>query len=479
MKKEDIRSLIIKEFDHQPTSDQEKAIHHLSAFHISTKQNPVYMLKGYAGTGKTTLVSAYINVVRKLSQPFALLAPTGRAAKVLSYYTGFKAHTIHRYIYQIFTTPSGNYSLTLVKNNLQNAIFLVDEASMINDGVQPEDVLFSKRNLLEDLLTYVFEGKNNKLIFVGDTAQLPPVGLSISPALDIAYISSLKNLSAYAFEMKEVMRQSFDSGVLASASLLRKKIQAEEFSPPLFIEALFKTDIQRIDNGSDLEELLQNTFSSDDLGKGIVVCRSNKRANLFNKQIRNRILQHEARIEGGDMMMVVRNNYYWLDENSKAGFVANGDMIRIIRVIGIEEKLGFEFAEAEIELLDFPDEKEYTVKLLLDTIDSESAGLPEPERHRLWKEMEQEYQHINQRRKRNDAIQKDPYFNALHIKYAYAMTCHKTQGGQWPEVIVDQGYVNEQMLNIDYLRWLYTALTRSTDKLYLVNFNPDFFTNQD
>jgi len=197
---------------------------------------------------------------------------------------------------------------------------------------------------------------------------------------------------------------------------------------------------------------------------------------MFNQQIRNRILQRESRIEGGDVMMVVRNNYYWLEEQSKAGFIANGDMIQIIRLIQLEEKFGFVFADAEIELLDFPDEKEYSVKLLLDTIDSETAGLPEPERQRLWKEMEQEYEHIPQRRKRNDAIQKDPYFNALHIKFAYAMTCHKTQGGQWPEVIIDQGYVNDKILNIEYLRWLYTAITRSTDKLYLVNFNPDFFT---
>ncbi len=477
MTREDIRELISQEFEHQPTFDQEKAIDHLSALHVSTKINPVYILKGYAGTGKTTLVSAYINVLKKQNSSFALLAPTGRAAKVLSYYTGFKAHTIHRYIYQIFTTPDGHYRLTLVKNRLQNAVFLVDEASMINDGIQAEDALFSMRNLLEDLLTFVFEGKNNKLILVGDTAQLPPVGLSISPALDLKYLSSLKTLSAYTFEMKEVMRQSFDSGVLATATLLRNKISEDSDNPPFFSEKLFKTDIQKIDNGYDLEELLQNTFSSDELSKGIVVCRSNKRANLFNQQIRNRILQREGRIEGGDMIMVVRNNYYWLEEDSKAGFIANGDMIRVTRVIGTEEKFGFEFADAEIELLDFPDEKEYSVKLLLNTIDAESAGLPEPERQRLWKEMEQEYQHINQRRKRNDAIQKDPFFNALHIKFAYAMTCHKTQGGQWPEVIVDQGYVNDKILNIEYLRWLYTAITRSTDKLYLVNFNPDFFTD--
>lgn len=475
--RDEIKKLIAGQFPFLPTADQEKAISHLSAFHLSKKPNPLYILKGYAGTGKTSLVSAYINVVRMLKLNFVLLAPTGRAAKVLSHYTGFQAHTIHRSIYQIFTAPDGHYRLTLVKNRLKNTIFLVDEASMVNDGVQPDDALFSIRNLLEDLLSFVFEGKNNRLILVGDTAQLPPVGLDISPALDLKYLKTIKTISAYAFEMTTVMRQSYDSGVLATATTLREKIPGGDTSPPFFSESIFKQDIVRIDNGYELEELLQGTFSHDDLSKGIVVCRSNKRANMFNRQIRNRILQRESRIEGGDIMMVVRNNYYWLEDDSKAGFIANGDMIRITRLVGIEEKFGFLFADAEIELLDFPEEKEYAVKLLLDTIDSETAGLPEPERQRLWKEMEEEYQHITQRRKRNEAIQKDPFFNALHIKFAYAMTCHKTQGGQWPEVIVDQGYVNDKMLNTEYLRWLYTAFTRSTDKLYLVNFNPEFFTD--
>lgn len=478
MTKENIREQLLQLFSHEPTMDQAKAIDHISAFHNSLKPNPLYILKGYAGTGKTTLVSAYVQVLKQQKRPFVLLAPTGRAAKVLSYYTGFQAHTIHRYIYQIFTAPDGHYRLTLVKNRLKNAVFLVDEASMINDGVQPDDALFSTRNLLEDLLTFVFEEKYNKLILIGDTAQLPPVGLSISPALDIEYVNSLKPLSAYAFEMKEVMRQSFDSGVLATATQLRNKISQNKTIPPFFDQQLFKKDIYRIEDGYELEELLQNTFSASDLNKGIVVCRTNKRANMFNQQVRNRILQRESRIEGGDVMMVVRNNYYWLEEQSKAGFIANGDMISIVRLIKLEEKFGFAFADAEIELLDFPDEKEYSVKLLLDTIESPNAGLPEPERQRLWKEMEQEYGHIPHRRKRNDAIQKDPYFNALHIKFAYAMTCHKTQGGQWPEVIVDQGYVNDKILNIEYLRWLYTAITRSTDKIYLVNFNPDFFETE-
>jgi exodeoxyribonuclease V len=477
MNKDDIKALILEQFAFQPTADQKKAIEHLSAFHISLKPKPVYILKGYAGTGKTSLVGAYINVIRKLNNKFVLLAPTGRAAKVLSYYTGFQAHTIHRFIYQIFTSSDGRYRLTLTENKLKNAVFLVDEASMINDGVQPDDALFSRRNLLEDLLSYVFQGNNNKLILVGDTAQLPPVGLDISPALIPDYLKSIVDTSAYAFEMKEVMRQSYDSGVLATATLLRERISEQLTSPPFFSSLNFKKDIIRIDSGYDLEELLQNLFSANEAGKGIIVCRTNKRANLFNSEVRNRILQRESRLEGGDILMIVKNNYFWLDESSRAGFIANGDMVRIVRIAKIEEMFGFTFADAEIELLDYPEEKEYTVKLLLDTIDSPGPGLPEPERNRLFKEVEQDYQHLRQKRKRNEAIQLDPYFNALHVKFAYAMTCHKTQGGQWPQVVVDQGYVNEKMLNVEYLRWLYTAITRSTDKIYLVNFKPEFIAD--
>lgn len=477
MTKQEIKTLIHEQFAFQPTNDQQRAIEHLAAFHVSNKLHPVYILKGYAGTGKTSLVSAYVNVIRQLNGRFVLLAPTGRAAKVFSYYTGFQAHTIHRFIYQIFTSPDGRYRLTLTQNRFSNTVFLVDEASMINDGVQPDDALFSTRNLLEDLMHYVFQGESNKLILVGDTAQLPPVGLDISPALIIDYLKTIADTSAYAFEMKEVMRQSYDSGVLATATVLRENISKQRTDPPFLFTSNFKNDIITITDGYELEELLQQIFSANEPGSGIVVCRTNKRANLFNTQIRNRILQREFRLEGGDILMVVKNNYFWLDETSRAGFIANGDMIRIMRIVKVQELYGFTFAEAEIELLDYPEEKEYTVQLLLDTIDSPSAGLPEPERNRLFKEVEQDYQHIHQKRKRNEAIQQDPYFNAIHVKFAYAMTCHKTQGGQWPQVIVDQGYVNEKMLNVEYLRWLYTAITRSTDKIYLVNFKSEFISD--
>ena len=473
-----VRALIQQELGFQPTADQQKALSHLEAFENSRKKNPLYILKGYAGTGKTSLVGAYVKALKNMGKPFVLLAPTGRAAKVLSQYTGFRAHTIHRFIYRIFTAPNGSHRFILAKNILNNAVFIVDEASMINDNTQPGDALFATRNLLEDLLEFVFSGENNKLILSGDTAQLPPVGLSISPALNLEYIKSIIHVAGYAFEMKEVMRQSLDSGILATATALREKIGRKEPAFPLFDTTLFKTDIVRIENGYELEELLQENFSSDDLSKCIVVCRTNKRANLFNRQIRERILQRENRIEGGDLLMVVRNNYFWLDDTSKACFIANGDLVRIIRLKKIEEQYGFTFAGADIELLDYPEEKEYEIKLLLDTLYADGPGLTEAERKKLFVSVEQDYFHIPQRRKWMEEIAKNPYYNALHVKFAYAMTCHKTQGGQWPNVIVDQGYLTDEMINTEYLRWLYTAITRATEKVFLVNFRTDLFEKE-
>ncbi len=475
MKREDIAEMLTGQLNFKPTADQQKVIGHIAAFEVSEKENPVYILKGYAGTGKTSLISTYVKVLKNIGRPFALMAPTGRAAKVLAQYTGFHAHTIHRSIYQIFTSKDGVGKLTLANNPLKNSVFLVDEASMINDNSQPGDALFSRRNLLEDLLTYVFSKSGNKLILVGDTAQLPPVGLDISPALDPDYVKSILHVSLFDFEMKEVMRQTFDSGILTTATALRVNISLKNDSPPFFDPSQFKSDIIRVESGYDLEELLQYTFSGGEPDNGIVVCRSNKRANLFNQQIRSHILQRENDIEGGDMMMVVKNNYFWLDETSKAGFIANGDIIKILRIRKTEEMYGFQFADAEVQMLDYPEEKEYEVKLLLKTIYSTGPGLSDSERQELFNEVEKDYLDIPARRARVDQVMKNPYFNAVHVKFAYAMTCHKTQGGQWPVVIVDQGYVNDEMINVEYLRWLYTAITRSTQKLYLVNFKPEFF----
>lgn len=475
LSREDARRQMYAHFMFSPTDDQKQVIDHFSAFEVSQKENPLYILKGYAGTGKTTLVSTYVKMLSAAHKKYVLLAPTGRAAKVLAQYTGKKAHTIHRFIYRFYRSPDGNAKFLLAPNTYSNTVFFIDEASMIGDQNQSVDSLFNSRSLLEDLLVYVYSNENNKLIFVGDTAQLPPVGLDISPALLPDYFRSIFNVAAYAFELKEVMRQSLDSGILSVATSIRHKIADQITIPPFFDTSQFKTDVVKITSGEEFEETLQSIYSSGEINLGIVVCRTNKRANLFNKQIRNYILQKETDIEGGDLMMVVKNNYYWLDETSKAGFIANGDLIEIIRLKRTFEMYGFHFAEAEINLLDYPDEKEHEVILLLDTIDSEGPGLTEENRQLLFQRVEEDYSDIPQRRKRIAMVQKNPYYNALHVKFAYALTCHKTQGGQWPFVIVDQGYLNEDMINIEYLRWLYTAVTRATKKLFLVNFNHDLF----
>ncbi len=466
---------IFRHFHFSPTRDQETAIGHLAAFGISRKPHPMYLLKGYAGTGKTSLVSAFVNHLHESQRRFVLMAPTGRAAKVLSRYTGFPAFTIHRRIYRTLAGKDGLSKLVLSSNTMHNTVFIVDEASMISDYALDKGVMASSGSLLDDLMQFVFSQPGNKLLLVGDTAQLPPVGLDISPALDVEYLQHAYHLTAFSFEMREVMRQALDSGILLSASYLRRKIEAEDISPPFFLKENFKGDVQVVQEHYHFEELMQSAFAESDSNGSIVITRSNKNANLYNEQIRNRIQFRESELEAGDKIMVVKNNYFWLPAGMEPGFIANGDMLRVIRVNHMEELYGFRFAEAEIGLMDYPEEKEFTVKLLLDTLFADGADIAVEEQRRFYDEISLDYMSIPQRTKRLAAIKKDPYYNALHVKYAYAITCHKTQGGQWPEVFVDQGYMHSDMLNIEYLRWLYTAFTRATQKVYLLNFNPEFF----
>ena len=470
-----IQEALLNHFAYEPTEDQSKAISHLSAFELSRKPSPVYILKGYAGTGKTSLLSAYVSFLAAAKKQFVLLAPTGRAAKVLSQYAGFQASTIHRRIYQIFTTNEGSNRMLLAPNPAKNTVFIIDEASMINDESRQNESFFQARSLLDDLMAYVFSNTDNKMVLVGDTAQLPPVGLQLSPALEIEYIRSAFSVTAFDFEMTAVMRQSENSGILVSATRLREKITAQSSTPPFFQTSRFKTDIIRINDGYEFEELLQQTFINSDAEDAVLVCRSNKRANLFNRQIREHILQRESMLEGGDALMVVKNNYYWLDADSKAGFIANGDLLSVLRITKTEEMYGFQFADADIRLLDYPEEKALSVKLLLDTLMADGPGLSRENSNELFSRVEEDYLDIQSKSGRMGKMRKNPYLNALHIKFGYALTCHKTQGGQWPLVIVDQGYLNDEMINTEYLRWLYTALTRSTEKLYLINFSDQFF----
>ncbi len=466
---------ILHYFRYEPTGDQRKAVSHLAAFGISRKPNPLYLLKGYAGTGKTSLVSAFVNHLRAESRRFVLMAPTGRAAKVLAQYTGFQAYTIHRRIYRAIAKEDGGRKMVLSQNTLHNTVFIVDEASMISDYTAERGMIESSGSLLDDLMQFVFSQPGNKLLLVGDTAQLPPVGLVISPALDTGFLQQAFNLTAFSFEMREVMRQALDSGILSSATFLRKKIVEEDTAPPFFLWHRFGRDVALVEDSYMLQDLFQQAFAANREGEGLVITRSNKSANRYNNEIRNRIQLRESELEAGDKLMVVKNNYFWLSPESEAGFIANGDLAVVRRVNRIEELHGFRFAEAEIQLADYPEEKELTVKLLLDSLSADGPDIDTAEQRKLYDSVAMDYMSIPQRSKRMEAIKKDPYFNALHVKYAYAITCHKTQGGQWPVIFVDQGYLTDDRLDVGFLRWLYTAFTRATQKVYLLNFNPEFF----
>ena len=457
-----------------PTSDQTKVCSHLGAFTLSTKENPVYILKGYAGTGKTSLISAYVNTLKHLNTHFVLLAPTGRAAKVLAQYTGFQAHTAHRYIYIFMTNKDGVTNIALSKNKLRNCVFIIDEASMIGENNQTNSV-FSRNNLLDDIIQFIFAQKGNKLILVGDTAQLPPVGIELSPALDREHLKHAYSITSFDFEMKEVMRQSLDSGILTSATILRNKIENRNTKLPFFSLDTNTTDITIIKDAGTFGDLLMESFTDSEMDNGIIVCRSNKQANMYNSEIRNRILMRELEIEAGDLMMVVKNNYFWLDKDSKAGFIANGDIIKILRYKKTEELYGFRFADVDVQMVDYPDEQELNVKILLDTITTNSPGLLDKDNSRLFETVEQEYMHYSNRRTRLDKIKANPYYNALHVKFSYAMTCHKTQGGQWKNVFVDKGYIKDDNVDVEYLRWLYTATTRATNNLFLIGFGEEYF----
>ncbi|MCK9204210.1 MAG: AAA family ATPase [Bacteroidales bacterium] len=468
-------SMLRKEFPYDPTEGQDKLLNELAVFlTLSWKQqNALFILRGYAGTGKTTVVQSLVNVLPQLAKKTVLLAPTGRAAKVLSGYTGKQAHTIHRKIYLARTTKEGQIDLKLQINYHKHTLFIVDEASMIQHAMPVEGALFSTRNLLDDLFQYVYSGENCRMLFIGDAAQLPPVGLDHSPALDIGFLKNAYHLNIDTFELTEVVRQASQSGILHNATQVRQKLQGQQFSLPIFSLEGFR-DVRRL-NGPDLEEALNQAFSESGKDNNVIICRSNKRANIYNREIRRRILYLDEEISTGDYMMVVKNNYFWLPPDSAAGFIANGDVVELIRIRKIEELYGFRFADVTVRFLDYPDEKPVDVKIILDTLMTESAALTQVENNRLFMTVLADYEELKSRRAKIEKVKENPYFNALQVKFSYALTCHKTQGGQWDTVFIDQGYISDKMLNLEFGRWLYTAVTRATKKLYLINFEDRFF----
>ena len=461
--------LLNNKFPFEPTSQQTEVIKQLSEFVENSSSNSLFLLKGYAGTGKTTLVSSLINSLWSVGKKVVLLAPTGRAAKVLSVYSKKSAFTIHKKIYWMRTNSQGNTYVTLQENKHTNTIFVVDEASMIPDT---SDKGFGGRVLLDDLIEYVYSGVMCKLILIGDTAQLPPVHLDISPALDENLLGVTYRKDVYSAELTQVVRQQSTSMVLENATHLRDKISANDFDTP---QLKCNSEVVRLDVGVDIQEALEDAYSNSGVEGTVVICRSNKRANLYNQQIRARIRGLEDDISTGDFLMVVRNNYFWLPETSKAGFIANGDMVEVMRIYEINELYDCRFARISVRLVDYPDEENLECIVLLDTLTSESPAMTYEEYKKLYDEVAKDYADIPKRAQRNKEIKQNPYFNALQVKFAYAITCHKSQGGQWENVFVEQGYFTSDMLSKEYFRWLYTALTRTTKKLHLINFKKEFF----
>lgn len=465
---------IRQSFPYEPTAEQEELMDKLAHFIRSENPSSLFVLRGYAGTGKTSVVSSLVNTLGSLGTEPVLLAPTGRAAKVLANYAGMPALTIHKKIYRLQTEADGSMRLILQDNKDQDSLFIVDEASMIpREAEMYQHSLFAGNSLLDDLLHFVYSKQKCRLIFVGDTAQLPPVMSADSPALNPSYLESRYALRVIDFELQQVVRQAQDSGILFNATRIRNMLRQKLEGFPALRTGPYP-DIIRV-QGQEAADEVENAFVSHGKEDALMICRSNKRANLYNKHIRQRVLFLEEEINAGDLLMVVRNNYTWLPEKSKAGFIANGDIIELKRIARIESLYGFRFADVTCRFIDYPDMPDVETKLLLDTLDSGGPALSRQDNKRLFDAVAEDYNEIPNKRSRLEKIRKNPYLNALQVKYAYAMTCHKAQGGQWSYVFVEMGYLPGKTPDYEYLRWLYTAVTRATGKLFLFNFHDDFF----
>lgn len=463
--------ILRRNFPFEPTLKQDIFLQKISAFINSDSKDEIFVLKGYAGTGKTTIISTLVNHLKEANKKYVLLAPTGRAAKVISGYSQKPAYTIHKRIYFPKKGSGGTMGFTLQPNKFTNTIFIVDEASMISDTAN-ESKMYENGSLLDDLMQYVYSGNNCKLVLIGDTAQLPPVNSDISPALDVQMLSTNYFKETQQIELDEVMRQDIDSGILYNATELREVLKSAFVDTFKFRVKGFK-DIIRLVDGFEIEDAINQAYSNYSVEDTAFIVRSNKRANQYNKQIRFKILGRESELSAGDLLMVVKNNYFWLNEKSEAGFIANGDIIEVLEIFRIEELYGFKFARVKVRMVDYPNQAAFETVLLLDTIDSESASLTYEESNRLYNEVMLDYENETGYRKFLK-VKNNPHFNALQVKFSYAVTCHKSQGGQWHTVFVEQPYL-PQGIDKDYIRWLYTAVTRAKDKLYLIGFKDESF----
>ncbi|MFT6185199.1 MAG: exodeoxyribonuclease-5 [Flavobacteriales bacterium] len=474
---ENFENQLINSFPYPPTEGQGHLLHAFARFLFSTKPRCTLLVKGYAGTGKTTVTGAVVKTLKQFHYNVALMAPTGRAAKVLSSFSDHPAFTIHRTIY-VKKAKAGNVSFGLAPNLKKNTVFLVDEASMIGESTSMQgEQSFEYRDLLEDLMEFVFSGVNCRLVLIGDGAQLPPVGSDESPALKAKDLERNFGLTIAELELTEVVRQELDSGILFNANTLRQQILlGKEGFPNLSAEGF---PDMKIINGEELQDVLEDLYGRLGQENVAVITRSNKRANQFNQQIRARILWKEEEIAAGDMLMVVRNNYYWLEEYKDAptAFIANGDSLEIQKITKYHEMYGYKFADVVVKMVDFPEFPAIEVRIILDSLNIDQANLGMGAQRNLYALVGEDYADLSSRRKIHEAISKDPFYNALQVKFAYAITCHKSQGGQWPAVIVDQGFLTEEMLDVSLLRWFYTAFTRAQKELYLLNFSKSFFAD--
>jgi len=461
---------LCKNLGNTPTDDQSSSLKKIAGYICDNNNDVIFLMTGYAGTGKTSVISSIVKTLDLLRMRSVLLAPTGRAAKVLASYAGRQAFTIHKKIYRQKSSKDGLGSFSLDRNLHKDTFFIVDEASMVSNS-SGDSSLFGSGRLLNDLIEYVYSGTDCKLILVGDTAQLPPVGSTLSPALDPILLGEY-GFGLISCELKQVVRQSETSGVLMNATRVRLQVAEGDLVHPS-IDCLNYKDTIRI-TGEELIDEISTAYGTCGMEGTIIVVNSNKQANRYNQGIRNRIFFREEEISTGDMVMVVKNNYFILDEEDDgAGFIANGDIAEVKKIRKYEERYGFRFADM---VLKFPDYNlEVEAKVMMDVLHLDTPALPSEKNKELYQNILADYINIKTRRKQFEAVKSNPYFNALQIKFAYAVTCHKAQGGQWERVFIDQGMFNRNEITIDYLRWFYTALTRSTDKVYLVNFSEDWF----
>lgn len=468
----DFYRLLKKKFPFELTAKQDIVLDQLSKFVFDEAPNALYLLKGFAGTGKTTIIGTLVSNLWETKKSAVLMAPTGRAAKVISNYSGKEAFTIHKKIYFPKKDKSGGVKFVLQPNKHRNTIFIVDEASMIPDSASGSK-LFENGSLLDDLMQYVYSGFKCKLLMIGDTAQLPPVKSDLSPALDASLLDLTYNKRIIGIELDEVVRQELDSGILENATRLREVLQ-DEFYESFKFHLIGFNDIIRLVDGQEIMDAINDAYDENGHDETTIIVRSNKRANLYNQQIRNRILFRESELSAGDYLMVVKNNYFWIKPTTEAGFIANGDIIEVLEIFNIKELYGFKFAEVKVKMVDYPRMRPFETVLLLDTIDAEAPSLSYEDSNKLYQEVQKDYEDESSNYRKFLKIKGNKYFNALQVKFSYAVTCHKSQGGQWNTVFVEQPYLPNEV-DKEYIRWLYTAVTRAKEKLYLIGFKNDFF----